>query len=158
MLSELIDQWYAKLLYSNNLWATYWFTLSDDDLMAIFWEMDKESLIYLRAQLAAARYMDNINDLAYWIINILASRLSIWEAIQDVADVYWKEIDFGKIYNTMDVYLRNRNSFPQMVSTLTQDERIVLIQYINLYYSQDFNTILSNSIAWWSQLIVVELL
>ena len=47
----------------------------------------------------------------------------------------------------MDVYLKNPNSLPQMVSTLTQDERVVLIQFINLYYSQDFNTILSNSIA-----------
>lgn len=168
MLSELIDQWYAKLLYSNNLWATYWFSLSDDDLMAIFGEMDKEKLIYLRAQLAAARYMDNANELINWIWYIFNSRVQNWEVVQDIADVYWKDIELWKVLNTMNVYLNNRNSLPQMVSTLTQDERIMLIQFMNLFtlyqnpnwsqYQEYVNNIFTNSIAWGSQLIVVELL
>ncbi len=167
MLSELIDQWYAKLLYSNNLWATYWFTLSDDELMAIFGEMSKDELIYLRAQLAAARYMDNANELINWIWNIFNSRLQNWEVAQDIADVYWKDIELWKIINTMNVFLENNSSFPQMVSTLTQDERLILLQYINLFslarnnqsqYQSFVNNIFTNSIAGWSQLIVVELL
>ena len=168
MLSELIDQWYAKLLYSNNLWATYWFTLSDSELEEVFGEMDKEELIYLRAQLAAARYMDNVNELANWIWYIFYTRIFDWKAIQDIADVYWKGIEYWKVFNTMNVYLSNPNSLSQMVSTLTQDERVVLLQFLNLYslaqnpnsqqYQDYVSNILMNSIAWWSQLIVVELL
>ena len=168
MLSELIDQWYAKLLYSNNLWATYWFTLSDEDLQAIFWEKDKEELIYLRAQLAAARYMDNANELINWIWYIFNSRVSNWDVIDDIADVYWKQIESWKIKNTMNVYLSNPQSVSQMVSTLTQDERVMLFQFINLFnlanssnqsqYQEFVNNIFTNSIAWWSQLIVIELL
>ena len=174
MLSELIDQWYAKLLYSNNLWATYWFTLSDEDLQSVFgsvfWQMNKEELIYLRAQLAAARYMDNANDLINWIWDIFNSRLINWDVIQDVADVYGKQIELWKVINTMNVYIKNWNtqSLSQMVSTLTQDERIMLIQFMNLYhlaqnqdpsqYQSFVNSIFSTSIAWWSQLIVIELL
>ena len=171
MLSELIDQWYAKLLYSNNLWATYWFTLPDDYLKAAYkntyGEMDEEQLIYLRAQLPALRYMWNRRQLYLWVKNLFASRVLDWNAIQDIADVYWKDIDFWKILNTVNVYLNNQNSLSQMVSTLTQDERLVLNQYLNLYilYSQNspqfeeyIDSILDVSLWWWSQLIVVELL
>jgi hypothetical protein len=170
MLSELIDKWYAKLLYSNNLWATYWFSLSDDQLQSVFWGMDKEKLIYLRAQLAAARYMDNSNELINWIWNIFVNRIYNWEAIQDIADVYWKDIEVWKLINTMNVYLSNPNSpgVSQMISTLSQDERLVMLQYLNLYslsqnpnwsqFQEYVNNIFMNSIAWWSQLIVVELL
>lgn len=168
MLSELIDKWYAKLLYSNNLWATYWFTLSDSELEEVFGEMDKEELIYLRAQLAAARYMDNVNELANWIWYIFYTRIFDWKAIQDIADVYWKDIEYWKVFNAMNVYLSNPNSLSQMVSTLTQDERVVLLQFLNLYslaqnpnsqqYQDYVSNILMNSITWWSQLIVVELL
>lgn len=170
MLSELIDQWYAKLLYSNNLWATYWFTLSDEQLESVFGEMDEEKLIYLRAQLAAARYMDNANELINWIWNIFVNRIYNWEVIQDIADVYWKDIELWKLINTMNVYLSNPNSpsVSQMISTLSQDERLVMLQYLNLYslsqnpnwsqFQEYVNNIFMNSIAWWSQLIVVELL
>lgn len=167
MLSELIDQWYAKLLYSNNLWATYWFTLSDADLKSVYGEMDKDSLIYLRAQLAALRYMDNANELYQWVSNIFVSRIFDWNAIQDIADVYWKNIEFWKVFNSINVYLTNPESLSQMVSTLSQDERLILNQFLNLYilssrdqsqFGDYVSSILSNSIAWWSQLIVVELL
>ena len=168
MLSELIDQWYAKLLYSNNLWATYWFTMDDDELIDIFGEMDKEDLIYLRAQLAAARYMSNVNELVNWIWNIFNDRVSNWMVAQDIADVYWKEIELWKIINAMNVYITNPKSAPEMISTLTQDERVILYQYIYLYklaqnqnssqYQNYVNNIFTTSIAWWSQLIVVELL
>ena len=168
MLSELIDQWYAKLLYSNNLWAKYWFTLSDDELKSVFGEMNKEDLIYLRAQLSAARYMDNVNRLVWWIWEIFNNRIPNWDVISDIADVYGKQIELKKIINTMDEYLKKSQSLPQMVSTLTQDERIMLYQFISLYslakgsnqsqYQEFVNNIFMNSIAWWSQLIVVELL
>jgi hypothetical protein len=118
--------------------------------------------------LAAARYMDNANELINWIWLIFNDRVQDWEVIQDIADVYWKDIELWKVLNAMNVYLSNRNSLPQMSSTLTQDEKVMLIQFMNLYmlaqnpnssqYQEFVNNIFMNSIAWWSQLIVVELL
>lgn len=163
MLSQLIDDWFAKLLYSNNLWAKYWFTLSDEELKSIFGEMDKDQLVYLRAQLAAARYMDNSNDLVMWISNIFYQRILNWDAISDIADVYWKQVNQNKIINTVNVYFQDRSALPSMVATLNDDERYVLFQYLNIYISLQsndssmVNNILMNSLAWWSQLITVEL-
>ena len=88
--------------------------------------MSKEDLIYLRAQLAAARYMDNANELINWIWYIFNSRVWNGDVIDDIADVYWKQIESWKIKNTMNVYLSNSQSVSQMVSTLTQDERVML--------------------------------
>lgn len=168
MLSELIDQWYAKLLYSNNLWATYWFTLSDEELQSVFGEMDKEKLVYLRAQLAAAKYMDNVYDLVDGIYSIFNYRVWNWEAILDLADVYWKQVELWNVIESMNEYLRNPQSVPQSISSLTDDERFVLYYFIYLYrlsqnrnssqYQNFVNNIFSMSVAWWSQLIVVELL
>jgi len=168
MLSELIDQWYAKLLYSNNLWATYWFTLSDTDLQSVFGEMSKDDLVYLRAQLAAARYMDNANDLINWIWYIFNDRVWNWWAIQDLADVYWKQIELWNLIKAVNEYISNPQTAPQSTSELTEDEKFVLYYFIYLYrlsqnqnssqYQNFVNNIFSMSIAWWSQLIVVELL
>jgi hypothetical protein len=65
------------------------------------------------------------------------------------------------------VFLSTPESTPVIVSTLTQDERFILIQYINLYsslkqnniqqYQEMINNIMMASLAGGSQLIVVEL-
>jgi hypothetical protein len=67
----------------------------------------------------------------------------------------------------MNVFLSNPESVSVMVSTLTQNERFVLIQYINLYsslrqnniqqYQEMINNIMMASLAGGSQLIIVEL-
>jgi hypothetical protein len=57
----------------------------------------------------------------------------------------------------MNVYLSNPQSLPTMVATLSQDERFVLLQYLNFYvvlnkndnatYSEMLNSLLSSSLA-----------
>ena len=167
MLAQLIDEWYAKLLYSNNLWAKYWFGMSDEELTAIVWQKSKDEMMYFRAQLAAARFMQNSNELVNTIAQILNSRISNGKAISDIADVFGKTIDEAKVLNTMNVFLSNPQSVSAMVNTLNQDERFVLVQYINLYsvlkqnntqqYQEMINNIMMNSLAGGSQLIILEL-
>lgn len=167
MLAQLVDQWYGKLFYSNNLWAKYGFGLSDEELTPFVWTKSKDELNYLRAQLAAARFLPNSNELVNMIAQIFNSRVSNGKAVWDIADVYGKTIDEAKIINTMNVFLSNPESVSVMVSTLTQNERFVLIQYINLYsslrqnniqqYQEMINNIMMASLAGGSQLIIVEL-
>jgi len=167
MLAQLIDEWYLNLFYSNNLGAKYGFTLSDQDLKTIFGEKSKDDLIYLRAQLAAARFMTNANELVNVVGQIFSSRVNNWMAIWDIADVYGKQIEENKVTNTVNVFLSNPESAPAMVESLTQDERFVLVQYLNLYqslqqnntqqYQEILNSIMMTSLAGSSQLIIFEL-
>ncbi|MCK9467403.1 MAG: hypothetical protein M0P94_03680 [Candidatus Absconditabacterales bacterium] len=167
MLAQLIDQGYGKLFYSNNLGAKYGFELNDEELSSFLGEKSKNELTYIRAQLAAARFLENSNDLVNTIAQIFNARVSNGQAISDIADVYGKTIDEAKIINTMNVFLSNPENVSAMVASLTQDERFVLIQYINLYsvlkqnniqqYQEMINNIMMNSLAGGSQLIVVEL-
>jgi len=166
MLTQLIEDWYMNFLYSNNLWAKYAFTLSDEELMEVAGQMDADELTYFKAQLSSARYMDNANELINYIAQILWQRLLDWKAIWDIADIYGKIIDEEKVLNAVNVWIQSPNSLPQIVSTLNQDERYILYNYLNMYiwiqqsndtYNNVINTLLSSSIAWGSQLMVFEL-
>jgi hypothetical protein len=110
--------------------------------------------------------MDNANELINYIAQILWQRLLNWQAIWDIADIYGKIIDEEKVLNAVNVWLQSPNSLPQIVSTLNQDERYILYNYLNMYiwiqqsndtYNSVINNLLSSSIAGWSQLMVFEL-
>jgi len=104
----------------------------------------------LRAQLAAARFMNNTDELINGIAQIFNYRVSNGQAIQDIADIYGKQIQEAKLINTVNVYLSDPNNVSEMVASLTQDERFVLVQYLNLYTSlqqnntQQYQQILNN--------------
>jgi len=100
--------------------------------------------------LAAARFVPDSNDLVNGVAQILNNRISQGEGIGDIADIYGKQISEGKVVNTINVFLSNPQSAPAMVESLTQDERFVLVQYLNLYQSlqqnnmQQYQEILNN--------------
>jgi hypothetical protein len=50
--------------------------MTDDELISLFGNMSKDDLIYLRAQLSSARYMNNANELVNYIATILNSRMA----------------------------------------------------------------------------------
>ena len=172
MLTQMIEDWYIDFMYSNNIWAKYAYTLSDDELKWYVWNISDDELMYIRAQMSSARYMDNANELINYIAQILWDRLKNWQAIWDIADIYGKVINEEKVKNAVDVYKSYRNTqgpFVQIVETLTQDERTILYYYLNIYlsilqdnenhdnYNSIVNNLLSQSIAGWSQLMVFEL-
>ena len=90
-----------------------------------------------------------------------------WTAIWDIADIYGKQIEETKLLNTVNVFMSNPNGVGPMIESLTQDERFVLVQYLNLYntlqqnnmqqYQEMLNGLMMTSLAWSSQLIIFEL-
>ena len=164
-LVRLYKAGYLKLLNTNNLWAKYAFTLDDSTIRKYFWEtLTDEELILTRWKMAVLQYFDNANFIFSSIAEIFTSRVmedtKSW--IEDIASIYWIEVDSSKLANVA------RNFITWKVSTwfakdLTQKERNVLLSYINAYFSiQDWNfpqiqNLLFTSVSWWSQIIALEL-
>jgi hypothetical protein len=85
--------------------------------------------------------------------------------IEDIANIYWYEVDSNAIAKVADKYINSRVT--EWIDKLTQNERTVLITYINLYMwyqhwweseiSSMVQNILLNSVTWWSQVFALEL-
>ena len=168
-LVRLAQNWYLKLLSTNNLWSKYAFIIDDDTLKYYFGEnLTDEDLILVRAKMAVLKYFDDANSLFSAVINIFMSRIlenpQAW--IEDIASMYWLEIDSKKVADVASAYLNwtARNWFAK---DLSQSERNVLIWYLNIYFwyqqwweawvSSTIQSLLLNSVNWWSQIIAVEL-
>lgn len=88
MLVKLWRDGYIDLRYTSNLGAKYAFAVPDETLISAFGDMNADQLIYLRGQLAIARFFPNQPELSNFIGNVFTSRVQNGAAIGDVADVY----------------------------------------------------------------------
>ena len=165
-LIRMAREWYIKLLSTNNIGSKYAFTLSDDEIRWYVWNLTDDELILKRGKLAVLQYFDDA-DSNFWIIaNIFINRIMSdrESGIEDIANIYWLEIDAKKVADAANGYI-SWNIWD--IESLTQDERSVLVNYLNIYmaYSQWHNddwqsmvqNILLNSVTWWSQVIALEL-
>jgi hypothetical protein len=76
------------------------------------------------------------------------------------------EIDSDKVANAAIMYISNK-AWEWNISELSQDERTVLVTYLNLYMwykqwwesgiSSQVQNLLLSSVTWWSQVIALEL-
>ena len=168
-LIRLAQNGYLKLLSTNNLWSKYAFTVDDDTIRAYFGEsMTDEELILARWKMAVLQYFDDANSLFSSVAWIFLSRIvndaKSW--IEDIANIYWMEIDSNKIANAAYSYI-NWQASEWFAKDLTQDEKMILITYINIYawYQQSWESwvsstiqnLLLNSVTWGSQIIALEL-
>lgn len=168
-LVRLAQNGYLKLLSTNNLWSKYAFTVDDDTIRAYFGEsMTDEELILARWKMAVLQYFDDANSLFSSVAWIFLSRIvndaKSW--IEDIANIYWMEIDSNKIANAAYSYI-NWQASEWFAKDLTQDEKMILITYINIYawYQQSWESwvssmiqnLLLNSVTWGSQIIALEL-
>ncbi len=164
-LIRLFKSGYLKLLSTNNLWSKYAFTLDDNTIKSYFWEnLSEEELILTRWKMAVLQYFDDASSIFWAISEIFMSRIKndtkLW--IEDIASIYWLEIDSQKVANVAYNYI-NWRATKWAAKDLTQDERNVLLSYINAYFMiKDWNVsgiqnILLNSVTWWSQIIALEL-
>ncbi len=160
--------WYLKLISTNNIWTKYAFTLNDDTIREYFWEnLTDEELVLTRWKMAVLQYFDDANSIFSSIAGIFISRImndtNAW--IEDIANIYWYEVDSNAIAKVADKYINSRVT--EWIDKLTQNERTVLITYINLYMwyqhwweseiSSMVQNILLNSVTWWSQVFALEL-
>lgn len=166
-LIRLAKNEYLKLLSTNNLWSKYAFTIDDDTIRSYFGNnLTDEELILTRWKMAVLQYFDDANSLFSSIAEIFLSRIlnSPKEWIEDIANIYWLEIDSGKVANVAVNFINWQRSW---IKDLTQEERSVLVSYVNLYmwYKQWWENAISsmvqnlllNSVTWGSQIIALEL-
>lgn len=168
-LIRLANLGYLNLLSTNNIWSKYAFVLDDNTIREYFGgNLTSEEIILTRAKMAVLQYFNDANSIFLSISNIFMSRI-MWDpewGIEDIANIYWLEIDKKKVADAANKYVGwQYNS--STIEDLTQDERIVLINYLNIYmaYSQwDMENaqnmimnLLANSVTWWSQIIALEL-
>jgi hypothetical protein len=167
-LMRLLKGWYIKLLSTNNIWAKYAFTLTDDEIRWYFWwNLTDDELILKRGKMAVLQYFNDADSIFWTIANIFINRIindrEKW--IEDIANIYWMEVDTKKIASAADSYINWNHNWN--IDNLSQNERAVLVNYLNVYmaYSQwqtenwqaMIQNLLINSVSWWSQVIALEL-
>lgn len=168
-LIRLAKNGYLKLLSTNNLWSKYAFTIDDDTIRTYFGSnLTDEELILTRWKMAVLQYFDDANSIFSSIGGIFLSRIlnSPKEWIEDIADIYWYEIDGQKVAEVAKKYTSGQSK-DWLAKDLTQNERTVLITYVNLYLwyqqwwqnqiSSNLQNLLMSSVTWWSQIIALEL-
>jgi len=135
MLVKLRKDWYLNLISSNNLWAKYAFSLPDSAIKSAFpWYSDDE-IRFVRAQLCVSRFFPNSAQLMNFIANTFSLRVRNGLAIWDIADVYGKVVDEQKIASLAQQMLQttNQSHLQWDIALLTNDERIVLLNYLSLF-------------------------
>ena len=168
-LVKLRKAGYINLFSTNNLGAKYAFILDDATLTAKFWAMSEDELVFLRAKLAIARFFPDAQELLNFIGETFASRIDNGQVIGDIADVFGKNVDESKVFATAETIIAQWGGSEELqttIETLSQDERLILLQYVGLVnlvkannpqYQEFVNNILSQSLGGGSQLIVFEL-
>ncbi len=168
-LVRLAQNGYLKLLSTNNLWSKYAFIADDNTIRAYFWgNLTDEELILTRWKMAVLQYFDDANSLFSSVAWIFLSRIindTKWW-IEDISNIYWMEIDSDKVANIAYTYL-SWQAGEWFAKDLSQDERTILITYLNLYlwYQESWETwissmlqnLLLNSVTGGSQIIALEL-
>ena len=158
---------YLDVLSTNNIWSKYAFIVDDDTIRQYFWaNLTDEQLILTRAKMAVLQYFDEADSIFQSITNIFMTRIlndTQWW-IEDIANIYWLEIDGKKVATAAINYINSKNVDTE---SLTQDERAVLINYLNIYLAyRNWETnnarsmaqnLLVNSVTWGSQIIALEL-
>ena len=117
--------------------------------------------------MAVLQYFSDADSIFWTIANIFINRImndrEKW--IEDIANIYWMEVDSKKIASAADNYINWNPNWS--IDNLSQNERAVLVNYLNVYmaYSQwqtenwqsMIQNLLINSVSWWSQVIALEL-
>ncbi len=135
MLMKLWQDGYISLFSTNNLGAKYAFSLSDTELQSYFGGTG-ESLLNTRSRLAVARFFpDTVNNMVQFIGQVFTARMANGLAIGDMADIIGKTINEPKLLEVAQAVINGSNpaTLTQAIDELTQDERIVLVQYLNMY-------------------------
>lgn len=131
MLIALNQQWYVNYLSSNNIWAKYAFTMSDD----LFNWLEAEQLRLFKARMAVARYFRNDTQLLDTILQIAQQRIQDATFVTDIADILWIEIREQLLIEL----IRSNQITQQQIEPLTSYERTALSQYLSFASLQQSN-------------------
>ena len=97
MLVKMAQEGYLKLIFTNNLWAKYAFNLTDEELQKVFWNLNAEDLILLRAKIAVAKFFTNDQELLMKLFTLFQTRLMSDQGLWDIANIFGKQVDEKKL-------------------------------------------------------------
>ncbi|MDR2541769.1 MAG: hypothetical protein LBD11_08800 [Candidatus Peribacteria bacterium] len=168
-LVKMAQLGYLKLISTNNVGAYYAFNLNDADISVAFGVTTPEEIVLTRAKLIGIRYFpEESNTLFNQIANVFLQRIMAGVGFEEIASVYGLEIDTQKVARVA-VQVSQKNT--EGIAELTQNERTVLIQYLNLFQAfsssntqiqnqgqQMLQNILMTSVTNSSQVMLFELI
>lgn len=166
MLLKLKKYGYLDLVMTNNLGTKYAFTLPDEEFIKFFKVTQPKQIALLRAKLSVARFFHQETDLINFVGIMFQKRFN-GPALQDIADMYGKEIDYTKTVAFIDAYLsQNQTKMQQLIPSLDQNEKLVTMQFIGLYnlsrtnpqhYKAELSNIIQKSLFWSTQVTAFEI-
>lgn len=130
MLVKMAQEGYLRLIYTNNIGAKYAFELTDKELIAAFGEKSQDELLLLRAKMAVAKFFHEDLNLLNTMFQIFQQRIANGKGISDLANIFGKQLSEEKLLNAVQTILTGKT--PQL-NEFSQDERLVLSQYLSLY-------------------------
>jgi hypothetical protein len=181
MLAKMIQDWYLKLVMTNNMWAKYAYSLSDQELQTSIQALpDEKTRLYLtnaytqepllfRSKLAVPRFFGDESQYYFSLIGVIfQQRLAQDSGISDLWDILGKKINKQNVLAAVAVTnTPNQASLVSLNRQLTQDERTVLWYYTaiktrqqandNKWLQEIISQLLQASLGGWSQLITFEL-
>lgn len=157
MIAKMTQMWFIKLLSTNNIGTKYALSLPDES----FSGLSGDQLTILRAKMMAPRFFGEAAIKP--IFQIADLRVKNGSFISDFADIFGKTINETKL-----IWLTQKSQLtPSDLALLTEDEKYVLLQFLGLkqqqsqnpqQYQQTLQTLVMQSISWWSQLMLLEVL
>ncbi len=129
MLVKMAQEGYLKLIFTNNLWAKYAFNLTDEELQKVFWNLNAEDLILLRAKIAVAKFFTNDQELLMKLFTLFQTRLMSDQGLWDIANILGKQVDEKKLNLLLKEVASGKQ--PNIIN-LSQDERLILAQYYGI--------------------------
>ena len=171
MLIKLYEQGYLKLFYTNNIWAKYAFTLSDEEINQLYGGgLSQRELSLVRSKMAIAKYFGKeYNQVIIPIIQAFQNRIITGKGIEDIANTMGKKLDNEKLLTVLEAITKQNNpsNIIEQLQQLNQDEKKVLLQYFGIYEQllsgqqteaeKALLSIIQESLFWGSQLIILEL-
>ena len=129
MLVKMAQEGYLKLIFTNNLWAKYAFNLTDEELQKVFWNLNAEDLILLRAKIAVAKFFTNDQELLMKLFTLFQTRLMSDQGLWDIANIFGKQVDEKRLNQLLKEVASGKQP---NITNLSQDERLVLAQYYGI--------------------------
>lgn len=140
MLQALVQDWYMEMYSTNNIVTKYAFIIPDEQLAAALSVPVGDRLLLERARMSAPRYFPKIEAYANVAAAILSERVQTFDAISDIADILWKEINEEELVSVAKLLAQGGQSDINEALTktkdLTNDEKLVLQYFLGVYQSR----------------------
>jgi hypothetical protein len=180
MLAKMIQDWYLKLIMTNNMGAKYAYTLTDAELQSAIQTIPYEEIrnkliaafqtepLLFRSKLAVPRFFGDESQQYFVLIGaIFQQRLSQFSGVEDISNILGKVTDNQNLIAALQTLQTPWANLTALNKQLSEDERAVMGYYTAIDWKLKANDtkgaqeiitqLLQASLWWWSQLMTFEL-